>query len=865
MIDPASFGARVSDMAGGSLSELLEQAVKLYREGMPMEARRVCERILGRDARYFDALHLLGVISAQTGMLSDADELMARAITVDPTVAEAHNNRGNVLRLLLRLEEALASYDGAIALSPGYADALTHRDAVLKELQRSPDASVYFNRGNVLREAHRLEEALANYDRAIALKSDYAEAHNNRGIIQQERRQLHEALTSYDRAIAIFPDYALAYNNRGNVLQELQRLEEALASYDKAIVFEPDFAGAFNNRGNVLAKLQRREEALTSYGRALSLEPDYAEAHNNRGQALRELKRLEEALVSHERAIFLKADFAEAHNNRGNALLELNRLDEALASYDRAIALNADYIDVHFNRGNALQNLGRLEEALASYDRAIGLKSDYSDAYNNRGITLQDLRCLEVAVVSYDKAIALRPGFVEAKHNKALAVLLRGGVALGFDLYEWRKQSGARAGDRKYRQPVWLGAETLAGKTILVHWEQGLGDTLQFCRYVGLLEQAGAKVLFAPQKSLRRLMRSLSATVEIVDEADPALAFDVHCPLLSLPLAFKTDLASIPGKSPYLGVEDGLVERWRERIGSHGFKIGICWQGATSKIDAGRSFPLAALYPIARLAGVRLISLHKGAGEAQLQSLPEGMTVETLGADFDAGPDAFLDSAAVMKNLDLVISSDTAIAHLAGALAVPVWIALKHVPDWRWMLDRADSPWYPTARLFRQRVRDDWSDVFVEIEKELSMLVKGGDGRASAPPSWPSAPRVAVSWGELIDKLTILEIKSVRLSKAAALSNVRRELGELLPLALPLIAGNVELAGLKDRLRQINEALWEIEDRIREKEAARQFDKAFIELARSVYCQNDQRATLKRQINVLLVSEVVEEKLYTHY
>ena len=398
-----------------------------------------------------------------------------------------------------------------------------------------------------------------------------------------------------------------------------------------------------------------------------------------------------------------------------------------------------------------------------------------------------------------------------------------------------------------------------------MHWEQGLGDTLQFCRYVCLLERAGAKVLFAPQKSLRRLMRSLSATVEIVDEADPALAFDVHCPLLSLPLAFKTDLASIPGKSPYLGVEDGLVERWRERIGRHGFKIGICWQGATSKIDAGRSFPLAALHPIARLPGVRLISLHKGAGEAQLQSLPEGMTVETLGADFDAGPDAFLDSAAVMKNLDLVISSDTAIAHLAGALAVPVWIALKHVPDWRWMLDRADSPWYPTARLFRQRVRDDWSDVFVEIEKELSMLVKGGDGRASAPPPWPSAPRVAVSWGELIDKLTILEIKSVRLSKAAALSNVRRELAELLPLALPLIAGNVELAGLKDRLRQINEALWEIEDRIREKEAARQFDEAFIELARSVYCQNDQRAALKRQINVLLVSEVVEEKLYTHY
>jgi hypothetical protein len=291
-------------------------------------------------------------------------------------------------------------------------------------------------------------------------------------------------------------------------------------------------------------------------------------------------------------------------------------------------------------------------------------------------------------------------------------------------LHEWRKLKDEPVGHRQFAAPLWLGSEAVSGRRILIHWEQGLGDTVQFCRYVRLLEEAGAKVLFAPQQRLRRLMGSLSPTIELVDENDSTLAFDFHCPLLSLPLAFKTELTSVPGRTPYLGAEEGLVSRWRERIGNAGFKIGICWQGATSKIDAGRSFPVSAFEAIARLPGVRLISLHRGSGEAQLQSLPEGMKVETLGAEFDAGPDAFVDSAAVMKCCDLVITSDTAVAHLAGALAVPVWIALKQVPDWRWMLDRADSPWYPTARLFRQQVRDDWSAVFADIQTHLVELLK---------------------------------------------------------------------------------------------------------------------------------------------
>ena len=575
------------------------------------------------------------------------------------------------------------------------------------------------------------EELISN---AIRVNPHVAEAYNHRGVVLRGLRRLEEAVVDYDRAIALKPDYAEVHNNRGNALRDLRRFGEALANYDKAIASKPNYTECHNNRGNALRDLQRLEEALASFDRAISSKPGNAEAHNNRGIVLRDLRRPEEALASFEKAIALKPDYAVACNNRGVVLRELKRPGEAIASYDRAIALKPDYAEVHNHRGNALRDLRRLEEALANYDRAIALKPDYAEAFANLGAALKELNRLDDALASFDRAIALKPDGVDAHLDKALVLLTIGDFAAGWRCYEWRKlKKEWPGGRRKWLQPVWLGAETLSGKRILVHWEQGLGDTIQFCRYVPLLEKAGAKVLFAPQTPLKSLMRGLGRSVKIIDVNDPGLAFDFHCPLLSLPLAFGTDLASIPGKTPYLHVEGSLVERWKKRMGEHGFKIGICWQGGVSKVDAGRSFPLSALYPLSQLPGVRLISLHKGAGEAQLGSLPGGMKVETLGVDFDAGPDSFRDSAAAMKCCDLVITSDSAIAHLAGALAVPLWIALKYVPEWRWMLERSHSPWYPTARLFRQRSLDDWAGVFSKIEKELASALKVGRAGRQSP------------------------------------------------------------------------------------------------------------------------------------
>jgi hypothetical protein len=360
-----------------------------------------------------------------------------------------------------------------------------------------------------------------------------------------------------------------------------------------------------------------------------------------------------------------------------------------------------------------------LDEAVASYDKAISLKPDYAESWSNRGIVLQELKRLDEALASFDKAISLKPDYAMACWNKSFLLNLKGDYPKGWELYEWRWESNAsKTHKRNFTQPLWLGEASLTGKTILIHAEQGLGDTIQFCRYVMMVKRLGARVIFEVQPPLMALLADLEGVDELMPRGQALPDFDYHCPLLSLPLAFKTDLDCIPASIPYLTADPSRVEQWGVRLSNTGFKIGICWV-AGYKGNKGRSIPIECFYGLSRMPGVRLISLHKGDGEKDLESLPEGMVVETLGAEFD-GDAAFMDTAAVMQCCDLVITNDTSVAHLSGALGVQTWVALKFVPDWRWMLDRNDSPWYPTMTLFRQRLIDEWDEVFREIESTVT-------------------------------------------------------------------------------------------------------------------------------------------------
>ncbi len=582
---------------------------------------------------------------------------------------------------------------------------------------------VFLQRGN-----HK--DALHHIDLALKAEPNNVFALNNRGVVLQALNRFDEALASLARAVRLRPDYAEAHSNRANVLKALGRLDQALSSYDRALALQPDYAEAHSNRGDVLRELKRFDEALASCERAIALRPNYAEAHCNRANALRELKRLEEALADYDRALALLPDFAEAHSNRGIALHDLDRFEDALASYDRALAARPDFAEALCNRGGALQELKRFEEALTSYDRAIALRPDLAEAHSNRGNALKELNRFDEALASYDRAVGLRPKLAEAHFNAALCLMLTGNLAQGWKRHEWRWQTDQLTAQRRnFAQSQWIGSDDIEGKIILLHAEQGLGDTLQFCRYVPLVAQRAGRVIFEVQKPLVELMGTLAGGAEIVGRGDPLPAFDLHCPLLSLPLAFNTELETIPGDTPYLSATAAKSAGWRNRLGERlRPRIGIVWAGDPRKrllhahrIDRQRSIEFDRLAPLLEVPGCEFYSLQKGEqAVAQLHGSAWRHRVIDWTDDFHD----FSDTAALIDNLDLVIAVDTSVAHLAGALGKPFWLINRYNTCWRWLLDRDDSPWYPTARLFRQDATREWDQVIARVAVALQDRVR---------------------------------------------------------------------------------------------------------------------------------------------
>ena len=563
-------------------------------------------------------------------------------------------------------------------------------------------------------------EALANYDRALVLQPRHAEALSNRGNTLKALKRFDEALDSFDRALAAQPDYPAALSNRGAVLFEMARYDEALATYNRSLAIRPDQVVALYNRGGALQKLGRFEEALSSYDRALAISPELVEAHVNRGNTLIALHRHDDALANFDRALALRPDLVEALTNRGNALNGLKRYEDALASYDRAIASQPAYAAAHYNRGTTLHEMKRYDEALVSYDRAIALQADYPEAFSNRGATLWELKRHDEALASYDRAIALQPTFPEAHWNAASLRLLTGDFECGWEEYEWRwKYKTMALAKRNFAQPQWNG-EPIEGKTILLHSEQGLGDAIQFSRYVPLVAGRGARVILEVDRRLRELMSSLDGVAQVLSTGDALPEFDVHCPLLSLPRAFRTSLATVPSRTPYFIAPPERLEKWATRLGpKRGLRVGLIWSGNPAHHrDHARSIDLSALAPLLDVPAT-FFSLQKDVRTADAAVLAGRSDVVQI-ADELAD---FSDTAAVMAQLDLIISVDTSTVHLAGALGRPVWILLPYLPDWRWLLDRDTSPWYPTARLFRQDETRRWNSVIPRVRAALSEMI----------------------------------------------------------------------------------------------------------------------------------------------
>jgi len=471
---------------------------------------------------------------------------------------------------------------------------------------------------------------------------------------------------------AIPPEVVMAYR-----LQAAGRLAEAEAACREVLALRPGQVETLD----LLAQLCRQRgnlgEALRLYSALMKAARGSAEAASNHGVVLNDLDRPAEALASLDRALILKPDFAAAHYNRGNALFALDRYDEALRSFDRTLALDPTHVDAHYNRGNTLRELRRHGEALASYRHALALAPDRADIHVNEALTL----------------------------------LRMGNLREGFAAYEWR----LRGAPQPLPAPGWRGAPDIAGKTIFLQAEQGFGDTLQFIRYAPLLAARGARVMAVLPAPLKPLVATM-ADVTALTAGDPSPEFDFHCPLMSLPLAFGTELATIPANVPYLHARPDRIDFWRHRLPATGRRIGVAWAGSAGFAgDRQRSMAFSALAPLLGTAGVAWVGLQREVPAGDLTTLGAAGNFVNIGPDLRD----FADTAAVVAQLDLIIAVDTALVHLAGALAKPVWVMLPYSPDFRWMLDRVDSPWYPTARLFRQPTPGDWASVITRVAEEI--------------------------------------------------------------------------------------------------------------------------------------------------
>ena len=602
-------------------------------------------------------------------------------------------------------------------------------------------------------------------------------------------------------------------------------LPRARAMYEAVIQAAPENANAWCYLGIVYYDLKDFGQSEQCYRKAVEFQPDFPIAWSNMGNTLSALERYDEAIECCQKALQQKPDYVTAMNNLGAIYVKLNRFGDAADLFRRAIEANPDSIDAHRNLGAALIRHGDLKDAAEHSERAVEINPRDADAHKNLGILY----------------------------------LLNGEFDAGWREYEWRFESGS-AQLPALSQPRWDG-QPLEGRSALLVAEQGLGDAIHFVRYAQILKEHGAGRVIVQCSTV---LHALLSTAPGVDELTPlegvAPMTDTYVPMLSAPGILKThSVEDIPAPVPYLSIDQQRRDHWQRRLESHGpsFYIGVVWQGSPAHhADRQRSIPLMEYLPLSKIPGVRLVSLQKGFGTEQLAEVRDWNILD-FGEDLDADA-AFLDTAAIMQCVDLVVTSDTSAAHLAGALNVEAWLALNVSPDWRWLLETSESPWYPSMKLFRQHTAGDWKSVFDAMAAELRSRVLSTGKATCHQVSIPAAP------GELLDKLTILEIKREKLS-GTALENVEREWSALMEVRETQLIDREELAKLQADLKTVNTALWNIEDAIRVCEREKDFGERFIGLARSVYRQNDERAAIKRKINELLGSVIVEEKSYSEY
>jgi tetratricopeptide (TPR) repeat protein len=641
-----------------------------------------------------------------------------------------------------------------------FADAASSFEQALKVRRES---GVLHNLGVAYAKLGKLDEAVAIFQESLQSNPNSLTSHKNLGLALHQQRKFDEAAVHFGEAAQLDPADAAVHYDLGRVLYDAGRYEQAAASFRRAIERDHNLWTAHHDLGRCLVRLGKKEEAIACYEEAAQIKPDAADVHNNLGILLENIRKFPEAIDCFRRALRFNPNSTEMHSNLGVALAGMGKLEEAAASYREALRIAPKSAEAHNNLGNALRTLGQLKESLEHLDQAIRIMPTYAEAYNNRGITQLHLGDAAAAIASYGRAIDLKPDYAEARLNRALAMLGQGDMEQGWREYEGRWH-GNGLGKRQFSQPEWTG-EPLPEGAVLLYTEQGLGDTLQFIRYAPLVKARVGTVILEAPAALENVLKRSPGISHFVPQGKALPEFTAHCPLLSLPRIIRTTLETVPAPVPYILPEPQRATRWQQVLQSlPGRKVGIAWQGNREfRGDRQRSLPLRYFAPLAAIDGVTLVSLQKGEGAQQASEVAQQFFVHTLpGLDEEGG--AFVDTAAVMSQLELVITSDTAVAHLGGALGVPVWVVLSAAADWRWLRGRDDSPWYPTMRLFRQKRLGDWAEVFGRVAQAASLYLRD----KTAPPD-AASPAAEAPPQELLYQRGLEHLKQGQWAQGAPL------------------------------------------------------------------------------------------------
>jgi tetratricopeptide (TPR) repeat protein len=672
-----------------SLQQALDLAVQHHQAGRLREADTIYRKVLAADPNNPHALHLTGLLASQVGQTDVAVDYIRRAIALNPTAAHYHSNLGAAHATAGRPQQALEAFDRALLLQPDLADA-------------------HENKGMTLLRLKRFQEAIDSLHKALRSRpSDFRILDHLGSALSQAGRQ-EEAVEILRRALAIRSDFAPTHHNLGNALLRLNRIDEAIASFRTALSLRPDYPEVMTTLGGLLCQRGQTDEAIDMTRRALAVRPDSAPLHFNLGRALHLQNRLEESAQALHQALALDSRFAMAHNELGNVMLGLKSRDGAIEAFGKSLQIE-DSLEVRYNLATALFESGRLQEAITEYRAAESRGFCIPPVYNNLGAIHRQLGENKQAMKLFEKALSLDPQFDLARFNLAMMELLTGNFADGWAGYETRWKARNLIQPTRYAQRgIWEGEE-VAGKRFLIDSEQGFGDSIQFARFIPVISARGARTILITHPELRRLLKTVPCLDEILSQPQELPQFDLQCPMMSLPQRLGTTLETIPLSIPYVFPDA---------------EVGLCWWGnPTHADDQRRSISLEALAPLGAVADTWLCSLQKGPAARQAATPPPGMQI----ADWTSELNDFADTAALVANLDLVIACDTAVAHLAGAMGKPIWLMLPHVADWRWMVDRDDSPWYPTMRIYRQESAGDWAELGEQVAAELRKLkVKRG-------------------------------------------------------------------------------------------------------------------------------------------